>query len=94
MILKQSKVGGKNMADSVHKEMLKTMSVLLTTAFAFVAGAAWNGAIQALINQFLPAGDAVWSLLLYAIIVTIIAVIVTLIVGRLIAKAGIEIDDD
>lgn len=81
------------MADSVHKEMLKTMSVLMTTAFAFVAGAAWNGAIQALIEQFLPAGDAVWSLLIYAIIVTIIAVIATLIIGRLIAKAGIEIDE-
>lgn len=82
------------MADSIHKEMLKTVSVLMTTAFAFVAGAAWNGAIQALIEQFLPAGDAVWSLLLYAIIVTIIAVIATLFIGRLIAKAGIEIDDD
>ncbi|MDO5849451.1 MAG: DUF5654 family protein [Methanobrevibacter sp.] len=81
------------MAESVHKEMLKTMSVLMTTAFAFVAGAAWNGAIQAIIEQFLPAGDAVWSLLIYAIIVTIIAVIATLIIGRLIAKAGIEIDE-
>lgn len=66
----------------------------MTTAFAFVAGAAWNGAIQALINQFFPAGDAVWSLLIYAVIVTIIAVIATLFIGRLVAKAGIEIDDN
>ena len=76
------------MADSVRKEMLKTMSVLMTTAFAFVAGAAWNGAIQAIIE-----GDAVWSLLIYAIIVTIIAVIATLCIGRLIARAGVEIDE-
>lgn len=81
------------MADSVHKEMLKTMSVLMTTAFAFVAGAAWNGAIQALIEQFLPKGDAAVSLLIYAVIVTIIAVVATLIIGRLIARAGIEIDE-
>ncbi len=81
------------MADSVRKEMLKTMSVLMTTAFAFVAGAAWNGAIQAIIEEFLPKGDAVWSLLIYAIIVTIIAVIATLGIGRLIARAGVEIDE-
>ena len=34
------------MADQVHKEILKTISVLMTTAFAFVAGSAWNEAIQ------------------------------------------------
>lgn len=81
------------MSDNVHKEVLKTMSTLMTTAFAFVAGAAWNGAIQAIIDEFLPKGDAVWSLLIYAIVVTVIAVIATLIIGRLIAKTGVEIDE-
>lgn len=30
------------MADAIHKEMLRTISVLMTTAFAFVAGSAWK----------------------------------------------------
>ena len=41
-----------NMADAIHKEILKTISVLMTTAFAFVAGSAWNDAIQTLIQDF------------------------------------------
>lgn len=82
------------MEDSMHKEILKTISVLMTTAFAFVAGAAWNTAIQALIEEFIPTGSAVWSLLGYAIIVTIIAVVVTVFIGRLLARADIDIDEE
>lgn len=44
------------MADNIQKEMLKTISILMTTAFAFVAGSAWNEAIQALLNEFLEQG--------------------------------------
>ena len=32
-----------NMADAIHKEMLRTISVLMTTAFAFVAGLVLHG---------------------------------------------------
>ena len=82
------------MADSVHKEILKTISVLMTTAFAFVAGSAWNDAIQALLNEFMEQGSAVSAMIIYAIIVTIIAVVVTVFIGRLVGKAGIDIDDE
>ena len=82
------------MADAVHKEILKTISVLMTTAFAFVAGSAWNDAIQTLITQFVgESGSAVSGMLIYSVLVTIIAVVVTLIIGRLVGKAGIEIDE-
>lgn len=81
------------MADSVHKEILKTISVLMTTAFAFVAGSAWNEAIQSLLNEFIQQGSAVTAMLIYAVIVTIIAVVVTVFIGRLVGKAGIEIEE-
>lgn len=85
----------KDMADAVHKEILKTISVLMTTAFAFVAGSAWNSAIQALIKDFVgTAGSATSGMLIYAVIVTVIAVVVTVVIGRLVGKAGIDIDDD
>ncbi len=82
------------MADQVHKEILKTISVLMTTAFAFVAGSAWNEAIQTLIKEFIgTSGSAVSSMLIYAVVVTVIAVVVTLFIGRLVGKAGIDIDE-
>lgn len=82
------------MADAVHKEILKTISVLMTTAFAFVAGSAWNEAIQTLIKQIVgEQGSAVTGMLIYAIVVTIIAVVVTLFIGRLVAKAGVDIEE-
>ncbi|WP_224425721.1 DUF5654 family protein [Methanobrevibacter sp. TMH8] len=82
------------MTDSMKIETLKTLATLMTTAFAFVAGLAWNGAIQALINEFLKTSSATIGLLIYAIIVTIIAVVVTVFLGRTLGKLGIETDNE
>lgn len=82
------------MEEKAHTQIIKTVATLITTAFALVAGLAWNEAIKAVIAQFLKAGDEVIGLLIYAIIVTIIAVFVTLFLGRTLAKAGIENNDD
>lgn len=38
------------MANEVTKMIMETILALITTAFAFVAGEAWNSAIQALIE--------------------------------------------
>ena len=81
------------MASEVSKLIIETILGLITTAFAFVAGLAWNNAIQALIEQFVGKGNALTSLFSYAIIVTIIAVIVTVLLARFAAKLGIELDD-
>ncbi|MBQ2613194.1 MAG: hypothetical protein IJG19_04885 [Methanobrevibacter sp.] len=81
------------MATEVTKLIMETILGLITTAFAFVAGLAWNNAIQALIEQFVGKGNALTSLFSYAIIVTIIAVIVTVLLARFAAKLGIELDD-
>ncbi len=81
------------MANEVTKLIMETILGLITTAFAFVAGLAWNDAIQKLIEQFVGTGDALSSLFTYAIVVTIIAVIVTVILARFAAKMGIELND-
>ena len=82
------------MADSVKIEILKTVTTMMTTAFAFVAGLAWNGAIESLIKDFIEAGSATNGLILYAIIVTIIAVVVTILFGRTLGKLGINMEED
>ena len=78
------------MANEVTKMIMETILALITTAFAFVAGEAWNSAIQKLIESFVGTGDAVPSLITYAIIVTIIAVIVTVLIARIAGKMGVE----
>ena len=84
----------KNMASEVTKLIMETILGLITTAFAFVAGLAWNDAIQKLIEQFVGTGDALSSLFTYASVVTIIAVIVTVLLARFAAKMGIELNDE
>jgi len=78
------------MANEVTKMIMETILALITTAFAFVAGEAWNTAIQALIEEYIGAGSALSSLFTYAIIVTIIAVIVTVLIARIAGRMGIE----
>lgn len=77
----------------VAKTVIKTIITLVTTAFGLVAGLAWNDAIQKLIEQFIGTGDALPSLFIYAIVVTIVAVIVTVLLARVAGKMGIEIGE-
>ena len=81
------------MASEVTKLIMETILGLITTAFAFVAGLAWNDAIQKLIETFIGTGDALPSLFIYAIVVTVVAVIVTVLLARVAGKMGIEIGD-
>lgn len=73
---------------------MKIMLTLITTTFAFVAGLAWNEAIQKLIEEFYTAGGAVTRLLIYAVIVTIVAVVVTVLLARIAGKMGIDFDKE
>lgn len=81
------------MANEVTKLIIETILGLITTAFAFVAGLAWNDAIQKLIATFIGTGDALPSLFTYAITVTIVAVVVTVLIARVAAKMGVDIDE-
>lgn len=82
------------MASEISKMIMETMLTLITTAFAFVAGLAWNEAIQKLIEEFYTAGGAVTGLLIYAVIVTIVAVVVTVLLARIAGKMAIDLDKD
>lgn len=82
------------MASEISKMIMETMLTLITTAFAFVVGLAWNEAIQKLIEEFYTAGGAVTGLLIYAVIVTIVAVVVTVLLARIAGKMGINLDKE
>ena len=76
----------------VGQTVIKTIITLVTTAFGLVAGS-WNDAIQKLIDSVMGAGDALTGLFIYAVVVTIIAVVVTILLARLAAKMGVEIEE-
>ena len=62
--------------------VIKQMLTLATSGFGLVAALAWNNvikeAVDIYIKPYLPNGSGFFSLLIYAIIITILAVLVTL----------------
>lgn len=70
----------------IHKEVAKQVLTLATSGFGLVAALAWNSLIQEIVNsyvkRFLPEGYGLLSLMIYALIVTLLAVIVTVQLSR------------
>ena len=71
----------------MKKEVIEKLATLLTAAFGFVAALAWNGAIQTIFKEIFGEASSITAMLLYAVIITIIAVIVTIQIGKAAAKA-------
>lgn len=67
---------------------LATMISLASAAFGVVAALAWNAFITELVTQVLGAQGGLTGLLIYAIVVTILAVIVIVWLGNMAAKTG------
>ena len=67
-------------------EFLKTMIQLATAGFGLVAALAWNEVIKEFIDRFISPGSSFISKLIYALLVTLIAVWVTYILGRMIQQ--------
>lgn len=80
-------------AKELRSEFLKTMVQLATASFGLVAALAWNDAIQNLINRFLSSGPGLKSKFIYAIFITVIAVVITYFLGKAAQKAAAEEED-
>lgn len=79
---------------SFHKELIQQLVTLSTSGFGLVAALAWNEAVQAFvkdyIERFYPDQSGVISKLIYAVIITIFAVLVTYQLSRLASRWGIK----
>lgn len=62
----------------MKKEVIERINVLMTSAFGLVAALAWNDAIKALFVSIFGTAGTIIAMFLYAIIVTIIVVWVTM----------------
>lgn len=74
----------------LHVEVVRQMVTLSTSGFGLVAALSWNNVIQEFVNDYvkkwLPNGSGIISLLLYAIIITALAVFVTLQLSKLLKR--------
>jgi hypothetical protein len=66
------------------------MIALATAAFGVIAALAWNTAITDLFKAYLPGGSGIVADFIYAILVTIIAVIVIVNLGNVAQRLGAE----
>lgn len=57
--------------------MLSDSLAMMVTAFGLVAALAWNEAIKTLISEVIPKGQGLLSQVIYAILVTVVAVLVS-----------------
>lgn len=72
---------------SFKTEVIEKIAALITAAFGLVAALAWNGAIQELFKLLFGDQSTLVAMFVYAVVVTIIAVITVILIGRAAAKA-------
>jgi len=74
----------------IHKnlklEILNKMSDLVTAGFGLVAALAWNEAIKKLFQTIFGVQSNIFAMFGYAIIITIIVVVVTMKIGKAISR--------
>ena len=75
-------------------EILAKMADLATAGFGLVAALAWNNAIQSVFNYFLPQSGSIAIQIIYAILITIIVVLITIKLGKLVNVAKEEVDEN
>lgn len=76
-----------------HRELIQQLVTLSTSAFGLAAALAWNDTIQQTVKQFIEPrlpGSGILSRLIYALLVTILGVIITFQLSRLASKWGIK----
>lgn len=74
-----------------QKELLSQLVTLSTSGFGLVAALAWNNTIQAFVNRFIEPripGSGLFSELIYALLVTFLAVFVTYQLSHLASRHG------
>lgn len=79
-----------NKDTKIHKEVVSQVLKLSTSSFGLVAALAWNEVIKEVVEQYIKplvgGNSGVISLLIYALIVTTLAVVVTINLSKISKK--------
>lgn len=82
-----SKIAAPGDPKDLPKSVIKQMTVLATSGFGLVAALAWNNVIKETVDTYIKpligGQSGLVSLLIYAVVITVLAVIVTLNLSRL-----------
>ena len=76
-----------------HQELVSQLLTLSTSGFGLVAALAWNETIQQIVKDFIEPsipGSGLLSKLIYALLVTLLAVLITFQLSRLASRWGIK----
>lgn len=81
-------IGGKKKVaqDKFHEALIGQLLTLSTSGFGLVAALAWNETIQQIVREYIEPrvpGSGIFSRLIYASIVTLLAVLITYQLSRL-----------
>ena len=68
---------------------VQTMITLASASLGLIAALAWNEAIRATILAVLGRSDSLAGLYTYAVVATVIAVVVVMLLGALAARLGV-----
>lgn len=70
-------------AREVKRQLVEKIAALSTAAFGLVAALAWNSAVQEIFSHIFGEQSTIGARIGYAMIVTAIAVVVTLWIGKI-----------
>lgn len=76
---------------SFRRELIERLVTLSTSGFGLVAALAWNEAIQQAVKDFIEPripGSGLFSKMIYAVIITLFAVLITYQLSKLASKWG------
>ena len=68
-------------------QVIEKLASLITAAFGLVAALAWNSAIQNIFTDIFGQQSSIPAMLIYALVVTLIAVIATVWIGKIAEKS-------
>lgn len=74
-------------------EAMNTFTTLFTSAFGLVAALAWNETVKEAIDRYISPGAGLGSKLIYAFLVTLLAIVVSYEFGRITTKLKIDKED-
>jgi len=84
--------------DELRLAILKQLITLSTAGFGLVAALAWNEAIQGFvkeyIDKYLAVGTGILSHFIYAVLITLLAVLITYQLSKLVEKLEAKIEKE
>lgn len=75
----------------MESEFFRTIATLVISSFSLVAALAWNTAITKILENYLrlKPDSTIISWVIYAVIVTLLAVVITIYIGKLASRFGV-----